>query len=81
MKAQVFVKLKPSVLDPQGQAILHSVGSLGLDGVKEIRQGKVFEVELETSDRGQAEEILKALGEKLLANTVIENFTVQLESE
>jgi len=78
MKARVTVTLKTGVLDPQGKAIEGALGSLGVDGVASVRQGKLFDVELETSDRTQAEETLKAMCEKLLANTVIESYRYEI---
>ncbi|SOE08537.1 phosphoribosylformylglycinamidine synthase [Hoeflea halophila] len=78
IKARVTVTLKNGVLDPQGKAIEHALGGLGFSGVNSIRQGKVFDVVLETSDRAVAEAELKAMGEKLLANTVIEDFSVEV---
>ena len=78
IKARVTVTLKNGVLDPQGKAIEGALGSLGFDGVRGIRQGKVFDLELATADRAKAESDLKAMCEKLLANTVIENYTIAL---
>jgi len=78
IKARVTVTLKNGVLDPQGKAIEGALGALGFDGVSGIRQGKVFDLELAHSDRTKAEADLKAMCEKLLANTVIENYTVVL---
>ena len=78
MKARVTVTLKNGVLDPQGKAIEGALRSLGVDGIGSVRQGKVFEIELDTADRGQAEASLKAACEKLLANTVIENYRVEI---
>ena len=78
IKARVTVTLKNGVLDPQGKAIEGALGSLGFDGVGQVRQGKVFDLELATADRTKAEEDLKAMCEKLLANTVIENYTIAL---
>ena len=78
IKARVTVTLKNGVLDPQGKAIEHALGGLGFSGVDSVRQGKVFDVVLETSDRKKAEAELKAMGEKLLANTVIEDFSVEV---
>ena len=78
IKARITVTLKNGVLDPQGKAIEHALGALGFDGVGQVRQGKVFDVELEGSDRAKAEADLKAMCEKLLANTVIENYSVTL---
>jgi phosphoribosylformylglycinamidine synthase len=76
MKARIFVTLKDGVLDPQGQAIEGALGALGFDGVESVRQGKVFDVEL--ADSGDAEARLKAMCERLLANTVIEDFRVDI---
>jgi phosphoribosylformylglycinamidine synthase PurS subunit len=78
MKARVTVTLKAGVLDPQGKAIEGALRSLGVEGVASVRQGKVFDVELETADQGQAESALKQACERLLANTVIENYRVEL---
>jgi phosphoribosylformylglycinamidine synthase len=78
IKARVTVTLKNGVLDPQGKAIEGALGSLGFEGVQGVRQGKVFDLELDTSDRAKAEEELKAMCEKLLANTVIENYSIAL---
>jgi phosphoribosylformylglycinamidine synthase PurS subunit len=78
MKARVTVTLKAGVLDPQGKAIEGALRSLGIEGVASVRQGKVFDVELETADQGQAESALKQACERLLANTVIENYRVEL---
>jgi phosphoribosylformylglycinamidine synthase subunit PurS len=77
MKARVVVTLKPSVLDPQGKAIEGALGSMGVEGVLSVRQGKVFDVEFAGSDRDKAEVALREACEKLLANTVIENFRVE----
>lgn len=78
MKARVTVTLKNGVLDPQGKAIEGALKALGVDGIKSVRQGKVFDIELNTKDAVKAEEALKQAGEKLLANTVIENFKVEI---
>jgi len=78
IKARVTVTLKNGVLDPQGKAIEHALSGLGFSGVDSIRQGKVFDVVLETSDPAKAETELKAMGEKLLANMVIEDFAVEV---
>ena len=77
MKARVTVTLKTGILDPQGKAIEGALKSLGVDGVASVRQGKVFDIELDTADKSQAEASLKAACEKLLANTVIENFRIE----
>ena len=78
MKARVTVMLKTGVLDPQGEAVRHALGSLGFQGVQGVRQGKVIELDLAATDRTQAETDVKAMCEKLLANTVIESYRVEL---
>ena len=78
MKARVTVTLKNGVLDPQGKAIEGALKSLGVEGIANVRQGKVFDIELDTADKGQAEASLKTACEKLLANTVIENYRVEI---
>lgn len=80
MKARITVTLKTGVLDPQGKAIEHALGTLGFSGVGSVRQGKVFDVEFEGADRAKAEAELKAMCEKLLANTVIEDYAVELRA-
>jgi phosphoribosylformylglycinamidine synthase len=75
MKARIYVTLKLGVLDPQGQAIEGALGALGFDGVASVRQGKVFDIEL--ADGADADARLKRMCEKLLANTVIEDFRVE----
>jgi len=78
IKARITVTLKNGVLDPQGKAIENGLGSLGFEGVGSVRQGKVFDVTLDTSDNKQAEKDLAAMCEKLLANTVIEDYSVEI---
>jgi phosphoribosylformylglycinamidine synthase subunit PurS len=78
MKARVTVTLKSGVLDPQGKAIEGALKSLGVGGVASVRQGKVFDIELEVGDGAQAEAALKNAAEKLLANTVIENYRIDV---
>jgi phosphoribosylformylglycinamidine synthase PurS subunit len=78
MKARVTVMLKTGVLDPQGEAVRHALGSLGFQGVSGVRQGKVIELDLSEPDRTKAEADVKAMCEKLLANTVIESYRVEL---
>jgi phosphoribosylformylglycinamidine synthase len=80
MKARVTVTLKNGVLDPQGKAIEGALRSLNVEGVASVRQGKVFDIELATEDRAAAEAALSAAAEKLLANTVIENYRVEIMS-
>ncbi len=79
IKARVTVTLKNGVLDPQGKAIEGALSSLGFDGVGHIRQGKVFDLQLDGTDRAKAESDLRAMCDKLLANTVIENYTIALD--
>ena len=78
MKARVVVTLKNGVLDPQGKAIEGALRSLGVEGVASVRQGKVFDVEVDGQDKAAATASLQAACEKLLANTVIENFKIDL---
>jgi phosphoribosylformylglycinamidine synthase subunit PurS len=78
MKAKVKVTLKNGVLDPQGKAIEGALDSLGFGGVNGVRQGKYFEIELAETDRAKAEAQVKAMCEKLIANTVIENYAIEL---
>jgi len=78
MKARVTVTLKSGVLDPQGKAIEGALKSLGVAGVAGVRQGKVFDIELDTADKAKAEAALKDACERLLANTVIENYRVEI---
>jgi phosphoribosylformylglycinamidine synthase subunit PurS len=78
MKARVVVTLKPGVLDPQGKAIEGALGSLGVKGVASVRQGKVFDVELAAGDPAEARASLEAACQKLLANTVIENYSIDV---
>ena len=80
MKAKVFVTLKPGVLDPQGKAIEHSLGGRGFDGVEEVRQGKVIELDLATADKATAESQIDEMCKKLLANTVIENYRIEIDA-
>ncbi len=78
MKARVFVTLKNGVLDPQGKAIGHALNGLGFGSVGEVRQGKVIDIELAEADEGKARAALKDMCEKLLANTVIEKYEIEL---
>ena len=79
MKARVTVTLKNGVLDPQGKAIEGALGTLGFDGVGAVRQGKVFDLQLDHDDQTKAEADLKAMCEQLLANTVIENYAIEIQ--
>ena len=78
MKARVHVTLKPGVLDPQGEAVRHALGTLGFDGVGEVRIGKVIELDLAGADPEVAKARVGEMCEKLLANTVIETYKVEL---
>lgn len=78
IKARVTVTLKNGVLDPQGKAIEGALDSLGFDGVGQVRQGKVFDLVLSSTDPEKAKEQISAMCEKLLANTVIEDYAVEL---
>jgi phosphoribosylformylglycinamidine synthase subunit PurS len=78
MKARVHVMLKTGVLDPQGEAVRHALGTLGFSGVDAVRQGKVIELDLAETDRARAEAVVRQMCEKLLANTVIERFEIEL---
>ena len=78
MKARVTVTLKTGILDPQGKAIEGALKSLGVDGVASVRQGKVFDIELEGGDAERAAALLNEAADKLLATTVIENYRVEV---
>ena len=80
MKARVTVTLKTGILDPQGKAIEGALKSLGVEGVASVRQGKVFDIELAGKDRAKAEAALKAAADRLLANTVIENYAIEVKA-
>lgn len=78
MKARVHVMLKNGVLDPQGEAVRHALGTLGFEGVDAVRQGKVIELDLAGDDKASAETQVAEMCEKLLANTVIESYQVEI---
>ena len=78
MKARVSVMLKEGVLDPQGEAVRHALAGLGFAGVEGVRQGKLIELELAATDRAAAEAEVTAMCERLLANTVIERYAVEI---
>jgi phosphoribosylformylglycinamidine synthase len=78
VKAKVYVTLKKSVLDPQGKAVQHSLSTMGFPEIKDVRMGKYIELDLGNVDRAQAEQKVKTICEKLLANTVIEEFRYEL---
>lgn len=79
MKARVHITLKNGVLDPQGKAIAHALETLGFTGVNDVRQGKFIEIEIEETNRDKARESVEAMCRKLLANTVIENYRIDLD--
>jgi phosphoribosylformylglycinamidine synthase subunit PurS len=79
MRARVHVTLKSGVLDPQGEAVRHALGALGFEDVESVRVGKVIELDLADEDAGVAESRVTEMCEKLLANTVIENYRVEVE--
>ena len=79
MKTRVIVTLKPGVLDPQGKAIEGALRSLGVDGVASVRQGKVFDIEIDAADREAANRKLAEACEKLLANTIVEDYAIDHE--
>ncbi|MEX0583733.1 MAG: phosphoribosylformylglycinamidine synthase subunit PurS [Sneathiella sp.] len=78
MKARVYVSLKNGVLDPQGKAISHSLHGLGFDKVLDVRQGKTIDLDLADMDRESAEAEVEKMCQQLLANTVIENYSIEL---
>lgn len=78
MKAMIKVTLKNGVLDPQGKAIMGALDALGFEGVEDVRQGKYFEVEIDTTSKAEAEKTATDMCEKLLANMVIENYTIEI---
>lgn len=78
MKAKVHVTLKNGVLDPQGKAVQHTLDSLGFGNVEEVRQGKYIELDINETDPARAKEQVDAMCRKLLANTVIENYTIDI---
>ena len=79
MKAKVYVTLKPGILDPQGKAIGHALNNLGFPSVGEVRQGKVIDIELAEKNESKARAELKEMCEKLLANTIIEKYEIELK--
>lgn len=78
MRARVFVTLKPSVFDPQGATIAEALQSLGYDAVRDVRQGKYFELELQTSSTDEAQTLADEVADRLLANPVIESYRIEL---
>ncbi len=81
MKARVTVMPGNGVLDPQGEAVRRALGSLGFDGIRDVRQGKVIELELEESDGQRARKAVEAMCDQLLANTVIERYEIEIGGE
>lgn len=79
MKAKITITLKNGVLDPQGKAIEHGLGSLGFSGVEAARQGKYIELDLAHTNKAEAEKAVTDMCEKLLANTVIEKYSIEIE--
>ncbi len=78
MKARIHITLKEGVLDPQGKAIAHALGNLGFSGVEQVRQGKYIEIELSETDEARARASLEAMCQRLLANTVIETYAIDI---
>ena len=78
MRARIHVKLKPGVLDPQGKAIGNALKGLGYAGIGEVRQGKLIELDLAESDPVRARDQIQAMCKELLANPVIEDYTIEL---
>ena len=79
MRARVIVTLKTGILDPQGKAIEGALKSLGVDGVNSVRQGKIFDMEVDAATAAEGEAALRRAAEKLLANTVVENFHIEID--
>jgi len=79
VKARIHIMLKPRVHDPQGKAVANALAALGFEGVDEVRQGKYIEIDLAESDRSLAESTVEAMCAKLLANPVIENYSIAIE--
>ncbi|MCR4397038.1 MAG: phosphoribosylformylglycinamidine synthase subunit PurS [Candidatus Saccharicenans sp.] len=78
MKVRILVSLKESVLDPQGQTVRNALHTLGYQAVRDVRQGKVFEIELEGLDRSRAEKIIPEMADRVLANPIIEKFSWEI---
>jgi phosphoribosylformylglycinamidine synthase subunit PurS len=78
LRARVVVTLKPGVLDPQGKAIEGALHSLSIDGVTSVRQGKIFDIEIDAADREQARRVLNEACERLLANTIVEDYSISV---
>jgi phosphoribosylformylglycinamidine synthase len=78
LKARVIVTLKPGVLDPQGKAIEGALKGLAIDGLKSVRQGKIFDIEIDGEDHAAARRRLAEACERLLANTIVENYAIEI---
>ncbi len=78
MKARVIVTLKPGVLDPQGKAIEGALKGLAIDGLKSVRQGKIFDIEIDGEDQSATRRRLSEACERLLANTIVENYAIEI---
>ena len=78
MKIRILISYKDSVLDPQGQTVKHALHTLGYDFIKDVRQGKVFELELDGISQEEAEKIIPEISDKVLANPIIEKFSWQI---
>ncbi len=78
MKARVHITPRAGVLDPQGKAIAQALGRLGFSGIDEVRQGKYIEIELDETDRDKARAVVEAMCNRLLANTVVEDYAIEL---
>ena len=81
MKTRVFVTLKPSVFDPQGRTIVEALGSMGYASVRDVRQGKYFEVEVAAGSVEEARETVSEVADKLLANPVIESYRIEVDGD
>ena len=79
MKTKVFVTLKPSILDPQGQTIAEALHTLGYDSVQSVRQGKYFELDIDTASADEAAKLVGEVADRILANPVIESYRVEVE--
>jgi phosphoribosylformylglycinamidine synthase len=81
VKTRVFVTLKPSVFDPQGKTIVDALGSMGYAGVRDVRQGKYFELDVDAGTADEARSLVSEVADKLLANPVIESYRVEVDGE
>jgi phosphoribosylformylglycinamidine synthase subunit PurS len=80
VKARIYIMPKPGVLDPQGKAIAHALASLGFNGVGEVRQGKVIDLDLTEADADRAHKVVDAMCRQLLANTLVESYRIEFEA-